>query len=89
MPDLKIIFTGSSLLHLQQAKVDLSRRAVMYEMPGLSFTCFLKPTYFSRFMNVNYKTNASKVSDFLVIDKYTLNIDRSLYPIPGSIPGSP
>ena len=41
MPDLKIIFTGSSLLHLQQAKADLSRRAVMYEMPGLSFREYL------------------------------------------------
>jgi len=41
MPDLKIIFTGSSLLHLQQAKADLSRRAVIYEMPGLSFREYL------------------------------------------------
>jgi len=41
MPDLKIIFTGSSLLHLQKAKSDLSRRAVMYQMPGLSFREFL------------------------------------------------
>jgi hypothetical protein len=41
MPDLKIIFTGSSLLHLQQAKADLSRRAVMYNMPGLSFREYL------------------------------------------------
>jgi len=35
--DLKLIFTGSSMLHLQKAKADLSRRVVMYEMPGLSF----------------------------------------------------
>ncbi len=42
MPDLKILFTGSSLLHLHQAKADLSRRAVMYEMPGLSFREFLQ-----------------------------------------------
>jgi len=41
MPNLKVIFTGSSLLHLQQAKADLSRRAVMYQMPGLSFREFL------------------------------------------------
>lgn len=40
-PDLRIVFTGSSLLHLQKAKADLSRRAVMYEMPGLSFREFL------------------------------------------------
>lgn len=41
MPGLKVIFTGSSLLHLRKAKVDLSRRAVMYQMPGLSFREFL------------------------------------------------
>ncbi|MEA3451413.1 MAG: AAA family ATPase [Bacteroidota bacterium] len=41
MPNLKVAFTGSSLLHLQKAKADLSRRAVMYEMPGLSYREFL------------------------------------------------
>ena len=41
LPGLKIIFTGSSLLHLRQTKADLSRRAVMYEMPGLSFREYL------------------------------------------------
>lgn len=39
--DLKVIFTGSSLLHLQKANADLSRRAVMYQMPGLSFREFV------------------------------------------------
>jgi len=41
MPDLKVIFTGSSLLHLQKAKADISRRAVMYEIPGLSLREYL------------------------------------------------
>lgn len=40
-PELKIIFTGSSLLHLMQAKADLSRRAVVYNMYGLSFREYL------------------------------------------------
>jgi len=40
-PLLKVIFTGSSLLHLQQAKADLSRRTVMYHLAGLSFREFL------------------------------------------------
>jgi uncharacterized protein len=42
MPDLRIVFTGSSLLQLRKAKADLSRRAVIYVMPGLSFREFLK-----------------------------------------------
>ncbi len=40
-PNLKVIFTGSSLLQISKANADLSRRAVMYEMPGLSFREFL------------------------------------------------
>ncbi|MDO9260502.1 MAG: AAA family ATPase, partial [Flavobacteriaceae bacterium] len=42
MPHLKLVFTGSSLLHIHQAKADLSRRVVMYNMPGLSFREFLQ-----------------------------------------------
>lgn len=42
MPDLKLVFTGSSLLHINQAKADLSRRVVVYDMPGLSFREFLQ-----------------------------------------------
>lgn len=41
-PQLKVVFTGSSLLQLSKAKADLSRRAVMYDMPGLSFREFLR-----------------------------------------------
>lgn len=38
---LKVIFTGSSVLHIQSGNADLSRRAVMYTMEGLSFREFL------------------------------------------------
>lgn len=40
-PDLKVIFTGSSLLQILNARADLSRRAVVREMKGLSFREFL------------------------------------------------
>lgn len=36
-PDLKMIVSGSSLLRLKEGDADLSRRAVRYTMPGLSF----------------------------------------------------
>ncbi|MDP2088620.1 MAG: AAA family ATPase [Flavobacteriaceae bacterium] len=42
MPHLKIVFTSSSLLHIHQAKADLSRRVVLYDMPGLSFREFIQ-----------------------------------------------
>src|SRR5690606_16196625 len=40
-PDLSIIFTGSSIMHIDKARGDLSRRAVMYELRGLSFREYL------------------------------------------------
>ncbi|CAN5327609.1 AAA family ATPase [soil metagenome] len=50
---LQIIFTGSSLIHLQKAKADLSRRAVRYELFGLSFR---------EYLNFTMKTSFNKVS---------------------------
>ncbi len=36
-PELQVVFTGSSLLEILNARADLSRRAVMYHLHGLSF----------------------------------------------------
>jgi predicted AAA+ superfamily ATPase len=41
-PKLKVAFTGSSLLEILNARADLSRRALVFEMQGLSFREFLK-----------------------------------------------
>jgi predicted AAA+ superfamily ATPase len=40
-PKAKILFSGSSTLGLQLGKADLSRRAVFYNLPGLSFREYL------------------------------------------------
>ena len=40
-PSLNIVFTGSSILEIYKAQADLSRRSVMYALPGLSFREFL------------------------------------------------
>jgi len=40
-PSLHIVFTGSSLLEILNARADLSRRAITYTMQGLSFREFL------------------------------------------------
>lgn len=40
-PQLKIVFTGSSLLEILNARADLSRRAVIYTMQGLSYREYL------------------------------------------------
>lgn len=43
-PGLKVVFTGSSLLEILNARADLSRRAVIYSLQGLSFREYLNLT---------------------------------------------
>ena len=40
-PDLKICFTGSSILDIRKGMADLSRRALIYSMQGFSFREYL------------------------------------------------
>ena len=42
MLELKVIFSGSSALKLDNAKADLSRRVLLYHMKGLSFREFVE-----------------------------------------------
>lgn len=42
---IKIIFTGSSIIDISRQEADLSRRAVVYELPGLSYREFLLLKY--------------------------------------------
>ena len=41
-PELNIVFTGSSVLDIKKGASDLSRRAVMYHMQGMSFREYLQ-----------------------------------------------
>jgi predicted AAA+ superfamily ATPase len=40
-PDLKVVFTGSSVLEIYRGNADLSRRAIHYQLHGMSFREFL------------------------------------------------
>jgi len=40
-PDLKIFFTGSSIIDIAREEADLSRRALMYDLHGLSYREYL------------------------------------------------
>ncbi len=42
LPDLQVIFTASSILDILKGEYDLSRRAITYELTGLSFREFLE-----------------------------------------------
>lgn len=41
-PDLKVVFTGSSIIDISREEADLSRRVLMHELPGLSYREFLE-----------------------------------------------
>lgn len=41
-PELSVVFTGSSLLEIDHSIADLSRRCLMYSLPGLSFREYLE-----------------------------------------------
>lgn len=41
-PKLRVVFTGSSILEIQKGQADLSRRALIYQMQGLSFREYLE-----------------------------------------------
>ena len=48
-PDLQIIFTGSSIMEITKMEGDLSRRALMYELQGLSYREYLALIHDARF----------------------------------------
>ena len=58
LPELKVVFTGSSLLEILNAKSDLSRRAIVYEMQGFSFREYLN-------RNANLALPILKLEDIL------------------------
>ncbi len=45
LPELKVVFTSSSALDIYKGEYDLSRRAMVYEMPGLSLREFIHLKY--------------------------------------------
>ena len=57
-PDLKIVFTGSSILDISKQEGDLSRRALIYELHGLSFREFV-------LVKENIQLPILKLADFL------------------------
>lgn len=57
-PDLKIIATGSSALEINKGTHDLSRRAIVYNMRGMSFKEYLELHY-------RYNLNSFTLEDIL------------------------
>ncbi|MFA5620467.1 MAG: AAA family ATPase [Weeksellaceae bacterium] len=54
-PDVKIVFTASSLIEILNARADLSRRAVIYSMQGLSFREYLQIEVGLEFQSIKFE----------------------------------
>lgn len=70
-PTLKIVFTGSSVLDIIHGSADLSRRAIIYELKGLSFREYLK--YFH-----NYEIDRYSLKQIINNDVKLTNIKHPL-----------
>ena len=71
-PQLKVVFTGSSILDIKKGAADLSRRAVMYRMSGLSFREFLSM----------YKKVAAPTFSLAEILEHKVEIPEVAHPLP-------
>ncbi len=83
-PNLKIIFTGSSVLDIKKGSSDLSRRAVVYSMQGLSFREYLNlfhgietPSYSLQEI-LNHRVDVSHLPHLIPLFKEYLK--RGYYP---------
>ena len=87
-PELKIIFTGSSLLEILNARADLSRRAVVYSMQGLSFREYLNmslpnnfPIYSLQEIIENHLVISSQILKVVKPLQYFANyLEKGYYP---------
>ena len=74
-PDMKVVFTGSSMLEIHKGEADLSRRAVQCHLPGLSFREFLELEY-------AYKTESFSLTDLLTHHvEIAMSIGKALKPL--------
>lgn len=74
-PDMKVVFTGSSLLEIHKGEADLSRRVVTYHLHGLSFREFLQFEY-------GYQMDALPLADILTRHIETaIEIGKQLKPL--------
>lgn len=64
-PDLKIVFTGSSMLEIRKANADLSRRAIIFHLQGLSFRQYLQLNHNITLEKVGLESLLSNPNDII------------------------
>ncbi len=87
-PGLNVVFTGSSLLHLNSKSADLSRRVAEYELRGLSFREYLNfsgENEFESFSLNEILTNHTEIAPLVatkvkVIAEFEKYLEKGYYP---------
>ena len=87
-PDIKIVFTGSSIIDISRQEGDLSRRAVMYELTGLSYREYLSMTgvinlpiiSLKDLISGNHTINNATISNFRPLEHFDKYLKYGFYP---------
>ncbi len=93
-PDLKIVFTGSSLLEILNARADLSRRSVIYEMQGFSFReylnrnikCNLPVFSLDRIIHSHNELSEEVITQLKVFEHFPAYLKNGYYPFYNEAP---
>jgi len=87
-PELQIIFTGSSIIDISRQEADLSRRALMYELHGLSYREYLTMNGMKSLpiLTLNQMTESNNAirsffpSDFRPFELFNSYLQNGYYP---------
>lgn len=93
--DLQIIFTGSSIIDISKEEGDLSRRAVVYELHGLSYREFLALRMgmdlpivkLEDLLNPGFSIRGHFTSDFLPLQHFQTYLRNGYFPFSGENEG--
>lgn len=93
-PELKVVFTGSSLLEILNARADLSRRAVVYDMQGFSYREYLNRNYKTSFpvyplesILTNHVAISQEITaDFKILQHFQEYLKFGYYPFYNELP---
>ena len=86
-PDLHIVFTGSSLLEIDNSIADLSRRVLIYTLPGLSFRQYLEfqgkkfaPIPLTEILHNHLEVATPIINEINVLKEFQKYLKHGFYP---------
>ncbi|BDD02387.1 ATP-binding protein [Persicobacter psychrovividus] len=87
-PDLKVVFTSSSILNIYKGEYDLSRRVIQYQMDGMTFQEFLELKYqikspaltFEQILDHEYEVQLAEIGEEKVLSYFHEYLSEGYYP---------